>query len=82
MAELTENKNDDMISADDEYENIVKYEIKDGEEAVKEPERWRDSVYVHFSTVPVKVLDCFIALCVVALIAVITVGVMRSKGLL
>ena len=39
-----------------------------------------ENFYEHFRNVPVKYLDRFIALCIFALVAVITVGILRAKG--
>lgn len=46
------------------------------------PNGWLESIYEHFRIVPLKALDCFIVVCIIALITVVTVGVLRARGIL
>ena len=41
-----------------------------------------ENFYEHFSNVPLKYIDAFIIVCVVALVAVVTIGILKSKGIL
>ena len=41
-----------------------------------------ENFYEHFSKVPLKYIDAFIIVCVVALVAVVTIGILKSKGIL
>ena len=43
---------------------------------------WLESFYSRFDHVPLRALDMFIGACILALIAVIAVGVMKAKGIL
>ncbi len=43
---------------------------------------WLEQVYSHFDGVPLKALDIFIGICVFALIAVVTVGILKARGIL
>lgn len=41
-----------------------------------------ERLYEHFRPVPLKYLDIFIWVCVIALVAVVAVGVLKAKGIL
>ena len=41
-----------------------------------------ENFYEHFSKVPLKYIDIFIGVCVAALVIVIAVGILKSKGIL
>ena len=40
----------------------------------------RERLYSHFDKVPLKMLDAFIVVCVVALVAVLIIGYINSHG--
>lgn len=41
-----------------------------------------ENFYEHFSKVPLKYIDAFIVVCVIALVAVVGIGILKSKGIL
>ncbi|MBQ7534405.1 MAG: hypothetical protein IJT43_02165 [Stomatobaculum sp.] len=43
---------------------------------------WLEQFYSRFDGVPLRALDIFIGVCVFAFIAVITVGILKARGIL
>ena len=41
-----------------------------------------ENFYENFSKVPLKYIDAFIVVCVIALVAVVGIGILKSKGIL
>ena len=41
-----------------------------------------ENFYEKFSKVPLKYIDAFIVVCVIALVAVVGIGILKSKGIL
>ena len=41
-----------------------------------------ENFYENFSKVPLKYIDAFIAVCVIALVIVVGIGILKSKGIL
>ena len=41
-----------------------------------------ENFYENFSKVPLKYIDAFIIVCVIALVAVVGIGILKSKGIL
>jgi len=57
-------------------------ETEDEAGADKATNGWLERFYDNFSAVPLKWLDAFIVICIVALIAVVAIGVLKAKGLM
>ena len=69
MEELKRDNTDELITDDTDTEK----EVSNG---------WLVQVYKHFDNVPVKVIDAFIVICVIALIAVVAVGTLKAKHII
>ena len=41
-----------------------------------------ENFYENFSKVPLKYIDAFIVVCAIALVAVVGIGILKSKGIL
>ncbi|MDY4447142.1 hypothetical protein [Gemmiger sp.] len=41
-----------------------------------------ENFYENFSKVPLKYIDAFIVVCVIALVVVVGIGILKSKGIL
>ena len=41
-----------------------------------------ENFYENFSKVPLKYIDAFIVVCVIALVIVVGIGILKSKGIL
>lgn len=41
-----------------------------------------ENFYENFSKVPLKYIDAFIVVCVIALVVVVSIGILKSKGIL
>ena len=41
-----------------------------------------ENFYENFSKVPLKYIDAFIVVCVIALVIVVSIGILKSKGIL
>ena len=41
-----------------------------------------ENFYENFRKVPLKYIDAFIVVCVIALVAVVGIGILKSKGIL
>ena len=64
-------------------------EEKTTPETEKEPDRPDrsqlnafENFYENFSKVPLKYIDAFIVVCAIALVAVVGIGILKSKGIL
>ena len=61
-------------------------EEKTTPETEKKPDRSQlnafENFYEKFSKVPLKYIDIFIGVCVAALVIVVLVGILKSKGIL
>jgi hypothetical protein len=75
--------NEDMeISRTDSKTQSAGCEVVESEAKKQATNGWLESIYENFSGVPVRYLDIFIAVCVIAFAADILVGVLKAKGML
>ena len=60
-------------------------EIKEETDSVPENEvsnGWLVQIYSHFDHVPLKIIDGFIVICIIALITVVIVGTLKAKHII
>ena len=69
-------------TSSESYSNAESAENESEEEEDQPVNNWLTRFYDRFEGVPLKFIDTFIVVCVIALICVVTVGILKAKHMI